>query len=133
MQLKEWIGYFAHGVFAYDEKQESKTDRIVGFFRDHLDFENWSPENTQMHNYKLVLRPLSDLTKPCLDDMKVPMIELAKMFDMNVVEYCFIEQNPTLIESTSRYPVVQQLYKWHFDIHSQIEKGYAIDINSINV
>lgn len=79
----------------------------------------------------LILRPLSDLTKPCLEGGKIPMKELSKMLDMNIVEHCFIEQNPTLIVFTARYPCIKFMYKHHFDIHGLIEKGYAVDINSI--
>ena len=30
---------------------------------------------------KFIMRPLSDLTKPCLDDGKIPIVELAKIHD----------------------------------------------------
>lgn len=114
----------------------------------------------------LILRPLSDLTKPCLEGGKVPIVELAKMCGYNNLEqleidgeieygwsehglddyqgYSFgwsrelktlgvwldhIEGSPISIDLN--LDVVQFMYKHHFDIHGLIEKGCAVDINTI--
>lgn len=78
-QLLECITpYLPYVVKAYDENQEIKTDTIVGIYGNVFDFANWSPINSHIQNYKLVLRPLSDLTKPCLEGGEVPILKLIK-------------------------------------------------------
>lgn len=165
MELKELKGYLGYGVLVYDEKQESKTDRIIGVFRDHLDFENWSPINTQIHNYKIVLHPLSDLTNPCLEGGKIPIVELANLefkdcdcdeCPVNIISEDEFELRCAHIESwcdlvfhkkinsfskwidgegicpcENYLDIIEKLYEWHFDIHGLIERGEAIDINTI--
>ncbi|WP_286894999.1 MULTISPECIES: hypothetical protein [Sphingobacterium] len=85
---------------------------------------------------KLILRPMSDLTKDIEHKGQkfTPMTAISKRFDMNVVEHCFIEQNaPTNYRwiKTFRYDVVQTLISWHFDVFGLIEKGLAIDLNTV--
>lgn len=74
--------YLPYKVMAYDERQENKTDYIAGMYRGNLDFENWSPLDCgQIENYKLCLRPISDLVKEIEHDgvKFVPLVELAKI------------------------------------------------------
>lgn len=117
-------------------------------------------------DYKFYLRPLSDLTKPCLEGGKVPIEELGKIAGYTNLErtevdgnieyvwntqllddcqgYSFgwsqelkalgvwldsIEGDPISIECN--VDVIQFMYKHHFDINGLIEKGYAIDINTL--
>ena len=90
LERKYVAPYLSHDVYAYDEEQESKTDKIVGLFHNTLDFENWSPLNSNIDHYKLCLLPLSALTEP-LEDGTVPIVELAKIADsdVNVIECKF--------------------------------------------
>ena len=69
--------------------------------------------NISWEDVKPILRPLSDLTKPVLPDGKIPLVELAKI------------QN--------QLQLFQKLYEWHFDIFGLIEKGEAIDINTLKL
>lgn len=80
-------------------------------------------ENYDHIGFKIILHPLSDLTKPCLEWSKIPFEELKKFYPSESIGL-----NP----ATWSYRSVQWLYKHHFDIHNLIGRGYAIDINTLN-
>lgn len=40
--------------------------------------------------------------------------------------------NGGFIQTNNPHKVVEKLYEWHFDIHNLINRGLAIDINTIN-
>lgn len=108
---------------------------------------------------KPILRPLSDLTKEIEHNGEkfVPIIELLKLEHPNYFDeykgsrYSDIdfEQNEnfakcyftfqatkdivlyTKMPLNSPYWIIEKLYEWHFDIHGLIEKGLAIDINTV--
>lgn len=67
------------------------------------------------------LRSMSSITKSIIHEGYnnnkpfVPMEVLGVLFQMNVSEYCFIEQNPMRILS-SRFLVVEWLLNKHFNI-----------------
>ncbi len=88
---------------------------------------------------KLVLRPLSDLTKEIEHNGErfVPMIKLAELFEMNTIEYGVIATNIPNPNSEwgigyVRYEAVQKLLEWHFDIFGLIDKNLAVDFNTVN-
>jgi hypothetical protein len=47
--------------------------------------------------FKPILRPLSDLVKPCLEDGKIPIVELAKIEDLLPSERIRIDENGDII------------------------------------
>jgi hypothetical protein len=87
------------------------------------------------------LHPISDLTKEidCPDVMGekfVPINRLKKehseyplLIDGNVffTDRC----NLNMLEIHEINKIFQKLYQWHFDINGLIEKGLAIDINTL--
>lgn len=107
----------------------------------------------------LILRPLSDLTKPIEvnGETFVPIVELAKIsfLPRNVrgkswkeingiavapdyeLEFHFIQsdfqafykKNKTNVYN--QYRLFEKLFEWHFDVFNLIERGLAIDINSL--
>jgi len=112
-------------------------------------------------DYKLILRPLSDLTKPCLEGGKIPVVELAKMAKFNIGfkgdwktnGFMPIAKNgdltflicQTLFYGTiegdkkthnnqiyNQLELLQKLFEWHFDVFDLISKREAIDINTIS-
>lgn len=73
-----------------------------------------------------IFRPLSDLTKQIeynedifypYDKLKIPL-DLALNMDIKNI-------------NNFPYKVIKQMIEWHFDVFGLIEKGLAIDINSI--
>lgn len=119
------------------------------------------------HLVKLHLRPLSDLTKPCLQDGKIPIVELAKLsegenininkvkskWDLHGVKFidmdgdecvfafhCKISSFGLHVCDTEEMQLVhkqlqlfQKLLEWHFDLFDLIEKGEAIDVNTLSL
>lgn len=104
--------------------------------------------------YKLILHPLSDLTKPCLEGGKVPIVELLKLFankrgfplkgskfreDKHWVLAYSTNSHLNIdliidvcIEDTESNPywIIQQLHAWHFD--TGLNKDLWIDINTLS-
>lgn len=81
--------------------------------------------------HKPILRPLSDLTKEIeIDGEKItPYDKLNyKPTIKHVSDYPFSYNDLQFISHYS----FQLLIEWHFDIFGLIEKGFAIDINTLN-
>lgn len=79
-------------------------------------------------NIKPILRPLSDLTKEIdIDEPNVLFRDwIESEFDINIILFTRqfdIDMLP--------YNVIEYLLEWHFDIFGLIEKGLAIDKNTI--
>lgn len=106
---------------------------------------------------KPILRPLPDLTNPCLEGGKVPIVEIAKrLFGVGKeseyryyiqgdnAECCVSYHNAGKPDSMQgffiniKHPdmnshrVVKELYRFHLDVEDLIEKGHAIDINTLS-
>ena len=89
-----------------------------------------------LDSIKPILRPLSDLTKeievngnkfiPYEDDYLSDAICSYENLDL-LCEYNGDISN----DSTIPYPIMSLLFQWHFDVFGLIEKGLAIDINTI--
>lgn len=94
-------------------------------------------EWADIFDIKPILRPLSDLTKEIeIDGEKfVPYekcksvvnesqwIKICNTIDINGGEYSNICDMP--------YWWVNKLFEWHFDVFGLIEKGLAVDINTL--
>jgi hypothetical protein len=152
--LQEIAPYLPCKLYVYDENQQNKTDQVVGFFLGSLDFENWSPINSDIGNYKPIMRPLSDLTNEIEvnGEKFVPIVELAKIafplykwilneecnfamtkedvyFDFNYHYYLFDFDGDYLLDQLKLF---QKLYEWHFWLGDQERFGKdIININSL--
>lgn len=154
-------------------------------FENKINFEDYLyPFSTILYSIKndnsikLILRPLSDLTKEITHNGKtfVPMVEIGKLIDdysfldtdkngnaiigrdysygENLSDtYLFFYDDENKSFYTNYYPdnnaditensyyektyhcdsfeFIQKLFEWHFDVFVLIEKGLAIDINTI--
>jgi hypothetical protein len=111
LELKDIVGYLPYDLQVYNEQQDSKIDTIIGIFKGTFDFEYWSPLNSDIENYKPILHPISDLTKPIKVDGYnegkefIPLVELAKKSDDIVSEYSLeiIKSVPNCIEIGDGY------------------------------
>jgi len=82
-----------------------------------------------------ILRPLSDLTKEIAVNGKtfVPKELLeARYYTLDLYKQCdrIIEDSRWINQCD--YLLIQHLLEWHFDVFGLIEKGLAIDINTLN-
>lgn len=92
---------------------------------------------------KPILRPLSDLTKEIEhnEERFVPMekIFFDKWIDWDGESDCLVSMRNTYNASKGKVHseflpgwVLKNLYRWHFDIFGLIEKGLAVDRNTLN-
>ena len=140
--IAPYLPYNVKGFFLFNGKKESQIVsksktldlRTVAFYM----------ENSDHIYFKPILRPLSDLTKPCLEGGNVPIEELEEKIGHR--NWCEAYSNAMdalmedvhsirLVDLIKRMPYefIVQLFKWHFDVFGLIEKSYAIDINTLKV
>lgn len=84
-------------------------------------------------HFKSILRPLSDITKEIeINGEKfVPSDKINKCTTTGGTYNWFKISEIGNLKYVN-YEVVQKLFEWHFDIFGLIEKGLAIDINTLN-
>lgn len=77
------------------------------------------------HEFKLILRPLSDLTKEITINHVcfVPCEQFTSEVESDLRKYIVDEELP--------FAVVMQLVKWHFDIFGLIERNEAVDYHTL--
>jgi hypothetical protein len=84
--------------------------------------------------YKPILRPLSDLTKEILHNGEkfVPVEWLEeKYYTLGLHKQCEKLAEDSRWVNHSDYLLIIHLLEWHFDIFGLLEKGLAIDINTL--
>jgi hypothetical protein len=90
---------------------------------------------TILWKHKPILRPLSDLTKPIIINgtRHLHMQEIMTLFEKHsavLAKGC--KDMPDLIPALlSSNDIFQKLLQYHFDVFNLIEKGLAIDYNTI--
>jgi hypothetical protein len=79
--------------------------------------------------FKPILRSLSDLTKEIEvnGEIFIPLQKLEYMFGD-----CTKLTDTMLVNSFVQNGIVNKLIEWHFDVFNLIEKGLAININTLN-
>lgn len=161
LELKHLAPYLPYdlNILIYDSKLEHNTHlriNIYGFVKIKLNC-NWlsilekengtgneikifpvqisSREYDKKRIIKPILRPLSDLDKPIISGG----LRLTPLYWWNEDDDATDKFNQMLnlqkqrafhLHSTS-YEVLERLLAWHFDVFGLIEKGLAIDINTI--
>jgi len=85
--------------------------------------------NYKFEDIKLVLRPLSDLTKEIEVDGE-RFIPLIKLTAFNT-EKRYRRLTYEIKNNYFTYHTATKLLKWNFDIFNGIEDGWAVDINSL--
>lgn len=94
-----------------------------------------------IEDFKPILRPLSDLTKEIEvnGEKFVPLDwfeeheEIDYFADNIWIQYLFNYEKDDIIKlDLIPYGVMEKLFEWHFDVFGLIEKGLAIDFNTLN-
>lgn len=145
LELKHIVGYLANKVEVQYIDCQTKRKRhayitnagIEGIETTYKrkinncsgDLISWEGHNN-VHELKvkLLLRPLSDLTEEELNNLNNLHFYKSK-FTNNLSDLTFWYGNSTNMEKIKE--VFEYLYSKHFDIHGLIEKGLAIDINTL--
>ena len=123
------------GELAYTNKRvgkikgykDGKILTTIGYFKiEEPTFTFIGAHVTHNNERKLILRPLSDLTKEIEHngDKFVPCEQFK--YDME----CMLKEYDVDLDCMP-YNVINSLIEWHFDIFSLIDKGLAVDINTL--
>lgn len=93
-------------------------------------YNGWGIGFIELEEIKPILRPLSDLTKEIEvnGEKFVPHIKLGGRPNLKDYDIEYLSKN---IDNIS-YGLVSKLIEWHFDVFGLIDKGLAIDINTLN-
>lgn len=115
LELKHLAPYFPYAVLVGDGRTP---------------FELTETNFSNVYNYitEIYLRPLSDLTKEVFhnEEKIVPLHEI--LMEDRFFTKGFLE---LFGHESCKYSTVKKLLEYHFDIFGLIEKGLAVDINSI--
>ena len=127
LELKHLAGYLPYGLKL--ERINYKNERFK-----QLTAYDLCPDG-EIENIKPILRPLSDLTK----EIEVNGINMNPLVNLKIQGYNLNFDDDFTFEDfingnflNNSYGFIQLLLCWHFDIYGLIEKGLAIDINTIN-
>lgn len=123
--LAPYLPYELKGLVEWIHKNKTHCVKLYGILENNLQIENpyGGFDYCDIEDFKPILRPLSDLTKE---------------IEVNAEKFVPIIQTDIDIPFTSdlyflvAYGDVQKLLEWHFDVFGLIEKGLAIDINTLN-
>jgi hypothetical protein len=155
LELKHLSAYLAYGLKfqssmdkPFEEYGRQPTWTFDGMTKLFGDYCLNTLENSDAYSIQLVkpiLRPLSDLTKEIEvnGEKFVPLSVLVEKFrplsrDLSIYLFngsiCIgieTEDYSQTIDLFDGFLIIQKLIKWHFDIFGLIEKGLAIDINTL--
>jgi hypothetical protein len=99
-----------------------------------------SENDPQLEKFNLILRPISDLTKTIEHNGEkfIPIRMLENTHGIEYLKKYLREQDSPNIYGKHfntyelKFGALSKLIKLHFDVYSLIEKGEAIDVNSLN-
>jgi hypothetical protein len=130
LELKHLATAFANNqqVLYYDDERElNQICRIVELREDELTISNREYQyDVSFDDVKLISLPLSYLTKEIEFDGE-KFVPCEKLLNIQTNGFAISLYKDNLIRLTDAII----LYKYHFDIYGLIEKGLAIDINSL--
>jgi len=116
LKLKHITSYLPYGIKVIsNERYENEIALITslnyGLDQDLIMLQGNTKEldffEDELEKIKPILRPLSDLTKEIKYNLELEMINYLP------------------------FVIVQELFKWHFDVFNLIDKDLAIDINNL--
>lgn len=110
-----------------------KLDEITFDIVMKRDKDSYKLHDSRGH-FKLILRPISDLTKEIEHNGEkfVPIEKVDKGGNMELLE-CLNDDEFEFPKDLDLFPywMIVSLLEWHFDIYGLIENGLAIDINTL--
>ncbi|KKN55723.1 hypothetical protein LCGC14_0579320 [marine sediment metagenome] len=139
LELKHVAPYLPYGLIAINIDNDVKYEVSVyqtASLQGKLPVDMLFGSVLQPTDFKPILRPLLDLTKEIEHNGEkfVPYnTEMLSNFMLSVKGMdCLCEYNFDISNYTNmRYYIIQMLIKWHFDVFGLIEKGLAIDMNTL--
>lgn len=129
LELKHIVGYLPYNVVVFVNDCKNKKTKAIHRLHVNQGIGNINHVLTS-ERYKICLRPLSDLTKEIEvnGEKFVPIDYNAfKHSKSDIIEF----QNKFIHYKGMKFGIIERLLEWHFDIYGLIEKGLAIDINTL--
>lgn len=146
LELKHLAGYLPYGLkvkwndvsyYKMISLRSNESCQLVDRFTDGV-------YGVKLTHVKPILHPLSDLTKEIevngekfvpierleelfFDDLLISMSKITGLLEIEFVTNDYSHS----IDFFVGHEIVKKLYEWHLDIHGLIEKGLAIDINTL--
>lgn len=106
---------------------------FLGQFESSLGFD---VDDVYISEVKPILRPLSDLTKEIeVNGEKFAPFKWFNFINSDIdfeTQILALSSDFRWLESTN-YGIIEKLLEWHFDVFGLIEKGLAIDINTLEL
>jgi hypothetical protein len=126
LELKHLAAYLPYGVRTnIGRYSETNIELDLGFLISY-----------NIDAFKLILRPLSDLTKE-IEVNGERFVGIEKIETLFNIEFEMDSESSFLIGKEILYDVlelnyviIEKLFEWHFDVFGLIENDLAIDINS---
>jgi len=118
LTIEKLAPYLPYGLKAYHAFEKELLEREVTLYN-VMNFINGDT------NAKIALRPLSDLTR---DEYNF-IYEKETDYD-SIYDWLWLDVESRLATKFS-YSFWQELFHYHFDIFELIDKGLAIDINTL--
>lgn len=137
LELKHLAGYLPYGLKGISIEENLGLEIVKGFSiygKDDTVSLITNIDDIDMVLFKPILHPLSDLTKEIEvnGEKFVPIEKLRTQgYNLNFDDDFTFEDFINFDILNNSFGFVQLLLKWHFDIYGLIEKGLAIDINTI--
>jgi len=144
LELKHILPYLLYKIDILIKRLKYPVSEYI----EKLSLSNIGVIENKLYNVKLVLRPLSDLTKEIeIDGEKfVPIDKILDthsfISDIHISKFRkfkIIQEQINILKDIKElgykycdYWFLQYLFEWHFDISGLIEQGLAVDINTIN-
>ena len=150
IELKNLAPYLPYGLKGICTEEFTGIETVYGisYYKDSSDiYLITSFDDLDIEYFKPILRPLSDLTKEI--NYGLSTYAFTYLFEIGDCDGCVFEfehgniKTIKALENISKYnsyndinylpnAVVNMMYEHHFDVFGLIEKGLAIDINTLN-
>lgn len=142
LELKDVAGYLPYGLICVVNKW-CKPQRLVSLTTNGVCFfRKIGVADMCLDDIKPILRPMSDIRKEIIvegynnDNPFTPSIILAKSFPDTDGDYSYCDEDYIIpadcyLSYEDIASSIDLLNQWHFDYRGLIQKGLAIDINTI--
>ena len=134
LELKHLAPYLPYDLKVMD-LYDNKERFFVGYSINHTEqvkisvYKNLLSTGRLSSEVKPILRPLSDLKTI---EKEIKLVDSYWYVDDYLTEKCTVDKiYPLHVIEFIPYAIMQVLLKYHFDVFGLIEKGLAIDINTI--